>query len=101
METLLIIDSKVRAATNGAGYIAGSVAETSAIPEASVHVSNMQTGITQTVISARQDRYRAPELRVGDYEVQVSNAGFDTVVYEDRALAGGVQSAADFSLAVG
>jgi hypothetical protein len=61
----------------------------------------MQIRITQTLISDRQGRYRAPELRVGDYLVQVSNAGFDTVVYKGKALDVSVQSAVDFSLAVG
>ena len=61
---------------------------------------HVQTGIAQTLMSDRQGRYRAPELRV-DYEVRVSNAGFDTVVYKGKALAVGVQSAVDFSLAVG
>jgi hypothetical protein len=83
--------------------ILGSVTDTSgaAIPEASVQAKNVQTGITQTVTSDGQGRYRAPELRVGDYEVQVSKAGFETVVRKGITLAVGVQSVVDFSLAVG
>ena len=85
MEKQLLIDN-----TSGA-----------AIPEASVQVRNVQTGITETVTSDGQGRYRAPELRVGDYEVQVSKAGFETVVHKGITLAVGVQSVVDFSLAVG
>ena len=70
-------------------------------PEASVQVSNMcRPVLRRPLMSDRQGRYRAPELSV-DYEVRVSNAGSDTVVYKGKALAVGLQSAADFSLAVG
>jgi hypothetical protein len=102
METQLIIDNKARTATNVAPYTPGSVAGTSraAISGSLSSGSNTQTGIAQTLMSDTQGRYRAPELRI-DYEVRVSNASSDTVVYKGKAPAVGVQSAADFSLAVG
>ena len=48
METRLITDTKARIAINGAAYTPAPVAETwgAAIPEASVHACNVQTGIT-------------------------------------------------------
>ncbi len=51
-----------------------------AIPGASITVRNVGTAFTRSVISDDQGRYVAPELPIGEYEVQASLAGFQTVV---------------------
>src|SRR5450631_3172909 len=85
------------------GTILGTVTDTSgaAVPDASVQVRNVQTGVKQTVNSDGQGRYRAPELGVGEYEVQTAKAGFSTVIHKGITLAVGAQSIVDFSLTVG
>src|SRR5947208_2054975 len=67
-------------ATNG--IISGTVTDASgaAVPGATVQVKNVNTGVTRTVVTNEQGRYRAPDLLVGEYEVQASLAGFQTVV---------------------
>ena len=71
------------------------------IAGANVEVKNTGTGQTQTVQSDAQGRYRVPDLIIGDYQVQVSKAGFSTVVHKGITLSVGSQNVVDFSLAVG
>ena len=72
-----------------------------AIPDASVQVRNVGTGVAQTVTADAQGRYRAPELGVGQYEVQASKTGFSTVVHKGITLTVGGQTVVDFALPVG
>src|SRR3989442_3924501 len=51
-----------------------------AIPGASITIKNVQTALTRNIISDDQGRYVAPELQIGEYEVQGSLPGFQTVV---------------------
>lgn len=72
-----------------------------AVPEVSVQLKNAQTGAVETVTSDTQGRYRAPELAVGDYDVQAAKMGFSTVVHKGVALTVGGQVVVDFALPVG
>ena len=67
-------------ATNG--IISGTVTDASgaAVPGVTIQVKNVNTGVTRTVLTNEQGRYRVPDLLVGEYEVQASLAGFQTVV---------------------
>src|SRR5438552_2240051 len=62
--------------------ISGTVLDPSAaaIAGASITVRNVETAFTRTVTSDDQGRYVVPELPIGDYEVQGSLPGFQTVV---------------------
>src|SRR6266446_1397170 len=62
--------------------ISGNVLDPSgaAIAGASITVRNAGTAFTRTVLSNDQGRYVVPELPIGEYEVQASLAGFQTVV---------------------
>src|ERR1041385_929682 len=64
------------------GSISGTVTDSSgaAMADAAVRVKNLGTGIPQSVTSDVQGRYRAPDLAIGDYELQAAKAGFQTVV---------------------
>ena len=66
---------------------------------AMVQVRNTGTGATQSIQSDPQGRYRVPDLQVGDYEVQVSKAGFSTIVHKGITLTVGSQNVVDFALA--
>src|SRR6202035_3809317 len=85
------------------GSISGTVTDTSgaAIADAAVHVKNLGTGITQSVSSDAQGRYRAPDLAIGSYELQANKAGFQTVIRTGVALTVGAQPVVDFNLPVG
>jgi hypothetical protein len=83
--------------------ILGTVTDMSgaAIPETAVQVKNVGTGITQSTVSDAQGRFTAPDLGIGDYEVQASRTGFSTVVRKGITLTVGSQAVVDFSLPVG
>jgi len=83
--------------------VLGTVTDASgaAVPEAAVQVKNIGTGVTQNVVSDAQGRFRAPEINIGEYEVQASKAGFTTVVRRGIILTVGAQSVVDFALQVG
>src|SRR6267378_4051299 len=72
-----------------------------AIPETAVQVRNVGTGITQSTASNAQGRFTAPDLGIGEYEVQASKMGFSTVVRKGITLTVGSQAVVDFSLPVG
>jgi hypothetical protein len=83
--------------------ISGTVLDASgaALAGASVQVRNVGTGISQAVMSDEQGRYRVADLQIGDYEVQASGSGFQTVVHKGITLTVGSQLVVDFSLPVG
>jgi len=64
------------------GTVLGSLTDAShaAIPDASLEIKNVGTGVSQNVTSDAQGRFRAPELGVGEYEVRASKDGFATVL---------------------
>src|SRR5207247_305526 len=75
-------------ATNG--IISGTVTDASgaAVPGVTIQVKNVNTGVTRTVLTNEQGRYRVPDLLVGAYEVQGSLPGFQTVVQRNPAHGG-------------
>jgi hypothetical protein len=83
--------------------ILGTVTDTSgaAVAGAAVQVRNVGTGLTQSVTSDAQGRYRVADLGVGEYEVQAGQTGFSTLVHKGITLTVGSQSVVDFSLMVG
>src|SRR5438094_710000 len=72
-----------------------------AIPGASITVKNAGTGFTRTVISDDQGRYIAPELPIGEYEVQGSLPGFRTVERRGIQLTVGSRPVIDLQLPIG
>ena len=83
--------------------ILGTVTDMSgaAVAGATVVVKNTGTGLTGTIATDPDGRYRVPDLGVGNYEVQASQAGFSTVVHRGITLTVGTQSVVDFALPVG
>ncbi len=83
--------------------IIGTVKDTTGafIPGASITIKNLDTGITRTLVSDDQGRYHAPNLSLGNYEVQASLAGFQTEVRSGVVLTVGREAVIDFSLKVG
>ncbi len=91
------------AAQGATATILGTITDATgaAVPEASVQVRNVGTGLTQSVTADGQGRFRVPDMGVGEYELQASKTGFSTVVHKGITLTVGAQSVIDFSLPVG
>ena len=83
--------------------ILGTVTDASgaAVPTAKIGIRNVGTGATRSTTSDSQGRYRAPELQVGEYEMEAAQQGFQTVARKGITLTVGGQSVVDFSLPVG
>src|SRR5678815_938757 len=85
------------------GTIQGTVTDPSgaSVNGARVEVKNLRTGITRTVSTNEQGRYRVPDLIVGEYDTQVTVTGFQTSVQRNIALSVGSERVVDFTLQVG
>lgn len=83
--------------------ILGTVKDTTGavIPGASIAIKNLDTGMTRTLVTDDQGRYHAPNLSLGNYEVQASLAGFQTEVRSGVVLTVGREAVVDFTLKVG
>src|SRR5688500_3251465 len=62
--------------------ISGQVTDASGavLPGATVEILNEDTGITRTVVSDAEGRYRVRDLTLGRYRISGSLTGFTTVV---------------------
>src|SRR5438876_3548154 len=71
------------------------------LPGASVSVKNSGTGATVEFVSDERGRYLAPLLQPGEYEIQVSLPGFQSVSRRGIGLAVGQNAVVDVKLDVG
>src|SRR3984957_14187021 len=71
------------------------------VPSASVQVTNVATGVSQTVTTDSQGRYTVVDLIVGNYEVRASAAGFQTEVRTGITTTVGSQLVVDVALSPG
>jgi len=85
------------------GAISGRVTDTSdaVIPGALVEIKNVDTGFTRTVTTGPQGDYRASELPLGQYQIEVSFAGFQKVNRTGIQLTSGRDAVVNFQLTVG
>ena len=83
--------------------ILGTATDTSgaALVGAKVTATNTGTNISQSTVADAAGRYRIPDLPVGNYNVQASQSGFQTVVHSDITLTVGANLVIDFSLPIG
>ena len=83
--------------------ISGTVTDSSGavLPGASIQVKNTGTSTVQSTVADSQGRYSVPDLPVGTYDVQATNAGFQTVNHRGITLTVGSQPVVDFTLPVG
>jgi hypothetical protein len=77
---LLLLNAGRLNAQTFRGTILGTVTDSSggAIPEATVTIKNVDTGLTRTVTTSDDGSYSAPELPIGNYSVNVEKQGFKT-----------------------
>lgn len=83
--------------------ILGTVADEAggAIPQATVTVTNVETGISRTAITDDAGRYRVPLLSPGNYEVKVTRNGFASEVRSGIEMTVGREAVLDFMLKTG
>jgi outer membrane receptor protein involved in Fe transport len=83
--------------------VSGTVTDSSGavITDASVDVTNVDTGVKQTVPTNAQGRYSVPGLPIGNYSIQASKTGFQTVIHSGITLTVGSQPVVDFAMPVG
>jgi len=71
------------------------------LPNVAITITNVDTGLKRTVMTADDGTYRAPELPVGHYEVRGEHAGFKTETLRDITLQVTDQAIVNFTFEVG
>jgi hypothetical protein len=72
-----------------------------AVPNASLAITNTDTGITRTITTAGDGQYVVPDLHIGRYLVRAQASGFKAGERKDLVLQIGDRTRVDFSLEVG
>src|SRR5262249_29430495 len=85
------------------GVIEGTVTDASGavVPNAKVKVVNLDTGLEREATTNEKGLYRAPLLPVGNYQVTVTQTGFNTFVQSGITLSAGQAATVDVSLKTG
>ena len=90
------------AAQDTRGTISGTVRDAQGvIPGASVKITNVETSVSQEVITNGTGYFEAPLLRAGGYSISVEVQGFKTLKRSGLTLAGGQQISLQLELEVG
>jgi hypothetical protein len=71
------------------------------VPNVTVTVTNVDTGLTRVVMTEEDGAYRVPELGVGHYEVKAERTGFKTDTRKGITLEVTQQAVINFTLEVG
>src|SRR5215467_5941451 len=68
--------------------VTGTVLDTSgaAVPGALIEIRNVGTAAKRDIASDGQGRFVIPDLAIGDYEIQASKMGFQTVLRKGITL---------------
>jgi len=100
---LLAMTMQMMFGQTSTSIISGTVTDTSGavVAGAKVEVKNVGTGNVVALTSDAQGRYRAPDVLIGDYEVQASQSGFQTVVRKGISTTVGGEAIVDIALPVG
>jgi len=88
--------------TTGSGTINGTIRDPNqaVVPDASVTIHNVGTGVDRVVQTNEVGLYSAPFLTPGDYEVTISKAGFTKLLRKDVHLEVGQTLTLDLDLSV-
>ena len=99
----MVLSSQLIFAQVNSGTISGSVRDNSeaVIPGATVTIRNIDTGISRTVITDDQGRYRASNVALGNYDVQAAQTGFQKEVRTGVGVAVGQEAVVNLTLRVG
>jgi carboxypeptidase family protein len=84
------------------GTISGTVKDAQGVvPGASVKITNVETSVSQDVVTNGTGYFEAPLLRAGGYTISVEVSGFKTLKRSGITLAGGQQILLQLQLEVG
>ncbi len=83
--------------------IVGTVTDPSgaAVPNATISVTNIETGQVRNLTSSSDGQYVAPDLHIGRYNVRAQGAGFKVVEQKDIVLNVNDRARVNFKLQVG
>src|SRR6266446_809422 len=100
---LLLMLGAMPASAQSIGTILGVVKDNSGavVPEATVTITNNETGLSRTVPSSADGAFRAPALPVGRYDLRIEKTGFRTEVQRGLTLEVGQELVVNASLQVG
>ncbi len=98
-----LVGTVVALAQSPTATILGVVKDSSGavVPEANVTARNVDTGQTRAVVTAGDGSYRLPALPVGNYEVRVEHAGFQSSLLGGLTLSVGQEAVVNFALELG
>ena len=85
------------------GSVVGTIQDATgaALPDATVTILNLDTGLTQTTRTDKVGHYEAPSLRVGRYSFEATAPGFSHAVASNIAVQVGGRQRIDLQLNVG
>ncbi|WP_130417049.1 TonB-dependent receptor [Edaphobacter modestus] len=91
------------AQTSGVGNISGTITDTTGatVSNASVVVTNTDTGVTRTYTTSADGSFAAPFLQSGHYQVTVGGGSYAKVVRQNLILTVGQTLSIDVALPVG
>ena len=85
------------------GTILGTVTDETGgvLPGVEITLSNTDTGISRAVVTGDEGTYQAPNLSLGNYEVEAGLAGFQTSVRSGIQLTVGREAVVNIRLSIG
>ena len=85
------------------GTLLGTVKDSTgaAVPNATITIQNVDTGLTRTVMTGPDGSFNAPELATGHYQVQAAHEGFKTATHAGITLEVTQQAVINFTLELG
>jgi len=100
---LILMLGTLPASAQSIGTILGVVKDNSGavVPDATVTISNLETGLSRTVPSGADGAFRAPALPVGRYDLRIEKTGFRTEAQRGLILEVGQELVVNASLQVG
>ena len=96
---ITVLYFQIQVWAQGSGSITGVVrdATQSAIPSVSVEITNVQTGVSTSVLTNETGAYRANSVPPGTYRIEATLPGFSAAVLEGIVLSTGQVVAADLT----
>jgi Carboxypeptidase regulatory-like domain/TonB dependent receptor len=103
LTVLLIVVAFGSIALGQEATIVGTVTDQTgaAVPNASITITNTDTGIVRTIVTGGDGQYVVPELHIGHYLVRAQLTGFKAGERKDLLLQVGDRTRVDFTLEVG
>src|SRR5215472_3897849 len=103
LAALVLLFAFACAAQTGDGEIAGLIKDPSgsAIPSASVNLTNEDTGVSHTIATDAEGRYLFYPVPPGRYALKVEVTGFKTTTLNDIQMTLGTHINRDITMAVG